>query len=125
VVQTCLYCPKPRDAQIPDGPVCREHAIEFYTGLVRVGAALHELNTAVPPDYPKWPIPLPPPVQSETYERTCRRCGAPFTTHRERSFVCADCKHQNGLICGEKGRLAAARSREARRQARTIPSPAS
>lgn len=42
MTRRCVICEAPAEASIPQGRVCRAHAIEFYAGLVQYGKLVED-----------------------------------------------------------------------------------
>ncbi len=73
MIRRCLFCAAAPEASIPEGRVCRTHAIEFYSGLVAF-AIDREREVVEPHQQP--PSDLPPRrsyVKRSAYWATTRR----------------------------------------------------
>jgi len=81
---TCRCCTAPAEASIPDGRVCRQHAIEYYTGLVAFGAACSRAGS--------WTTPIAALVHAVPRVRDCARCGKVFSVTLRCAKICAPCQ---------------------------------
>lgn len=81
----CTFCENQSTAYTPVGRACTNCAIEYYTGLVQLGAASFRAGQYV----------TPPEITTRFVEdpfiKTCRTCSRSYTSSKLRSTLCPPC----------------------------------
>jgi hypothetical protein len=70
--RSCVICGAPSEASIPQGRVCRPHAIEFYVELVKFAIDRDREIVTAPADWQAGPSPIVPRVPRPYVKRAPR-----------------------------------------------------